>query len=157
MNYAPFPVGLVRFNLPPVRHVAAVAAVELLRNVVVTSWALIPIVLLRFHCFCLFFQILFEQVQKPRSMIVGCPKLAQLTTQVDQHFENRGFEFCVFNEAIEPREIIHDAANSFPVIWHGRTYRKTLDAIHPRGAVLFRRISRNSVTKIRIARKTIAG
>ena len=49
--------------------------------------------------FCLFFQILFEQVQKPRSMIVGCPKLAQLTIQVDQHFENRGFDFYVFNEA----------------------------------------------------------
>src|SRR6266850_5559052 len=67
-----------------------------------------------------FLQILFEQVQKPRSMIVGCPKLAQLTIQVDQHFENRGFDFYVFNEAIEPREIIHhDAANSFTVIWHG--------------------------------------
>jgi len=51
-----FPVGLVRFNLPPVRHVAAVAAVELLRNVVVTSWALIPIVLLRFHCFVFSFK-----------------------------------------------------------------------------------------------------
>jgi len=45
-------------------------------------------------------------------MIVGCPKLAQLTTQVDQHFENRGFEFCVFNEAIEPREIIHHGATN---------------------------------------------
>ena len=68
------------------------------------------------HCFAFLFNFLFEQVQKPRSIIVGCPKLAQLTTQVDQHFENRGFEF---HEAIKPREIIHDAANSFAVIWHG--------------------------------------
>jgi hypothetical protein len=37
-----FPVCLVQLNLPPVRHVAAVAAVELLGNAVVTSWAPIP-------------------------------------------------------------------------------------------------------------------
>jgi len=40
-------VLLVR-PLPPVRHVAAVAAVELLGNVVVTSWAATPFV--RFGC-----------------------------------------------------------------------------------------------------------
>ena len=37
------PVLLVRPQ-PPVRHIAAVAAVELLGNVVVTSWAATPIV-----------------------------------------------------------------------------------------------------------------
>ena len=92
-------------------------------------------------------------------MIVGCPKLAQLTTQVDQHFENRGFEFCVFNEAIEPREIIHhDAANSFTVIWDGLAYRKTPDAIHP-GVAQFclDELVATRVTKLGLHRKTIAG
>lgn len=46
-----FPVDLGHLNPPPVRHVATVAAVELLGNAVVTSWAPAPIVLLRFHCF----------------------------------------------------------------------------------------------------------
>ena len=41
-------VLLVR-PLPPVRHVAAVAAVELLGNVVVTSWAATPFVRFGFH------------------------------------------------------------------------------------------------------------
>jgi len=41
-------VLLVR-PLPPVRHVAAGAAVELLGNVVVTSWAATPIVRFGFH------------------------------------------------------------------------------------------------------------
>jgi hypothetical protein len=96
-------------------------------------------------------------VQKPRSMIVGCPKLAQLTIQVDQYFENRGFEFCVFNEAIEPREIIHhDAANSFTVIWDGRAYRKTPDA-HPGAQFCFGELVATRVTKLGLHRKTIAG
>jgi hypothetical protein len=37
------------FDLPPVRQVAAGAAVELRRNVVVTSWARTPIVRFGFH------------------------------------------------------------------------------------------------------------
>jgi hypothetical protein len=41
-------VLLVR-PLPPVRNVAAVAAVELLGNVVVTSWAATPFVGFGFH------------------------------------------------------------------------------------------------------------
>ena len=90
-------------------------------------------------------------------MIVGCPKLAQLTTRVDQHFENRGFDFYVFNEAIEPREIIHhDAANSFTVIWHGRAYRKTSDA-HPWAQFCLDELVATRVTKLGLHRKTIAG
>ena len=42
-------VLLVR-PLPPVRHVAAVEAVKLLGNVVVTSWAATSIVRFGFHC-----------------------------------------------------------------------------------------------------------
>jgi len=41
---------------PPVRHVAAVAAVELLGNVILTSWATTPIVLFGFHCLALTFK-----------------------------------------------------------------------------------------------------
>jgi hypothetical protein len=52
-------VGLVRFNLPPVRDVATVAAVELRRNVIVTSRAPKSIVLIGFHCFLLSISNLF--------------------------------------------------------------------------------------------------
>ena len=38
---------------PPVRHIAAVAAVELLGNVVLTSGATTPIFLFGFHCLAL--------------------------------------------------------------------------------------------------------
>ena len=48
------PVGLVDREVPPVRHMAAAAAVELLGNVLVTSWAPTPIVLFGFHCLALF-------------------------------------------------------------------------------------------------------
>ena len=91
-----FPVGLVRFQSASSparsRSCGSRTAPECGRHIVGT-YTRCPSPL---SLFCLFFQILFEQVQKPRSMIVECPKLARLTTQVDQHFENHGFEFCVF-------------------------------------------------------------
>jgi hypothetical protein len=62
------PVGLVRFNLPPVGYVAAVEAVELLGNAVVTSWALIPTVLLPF---IVWFSFKLFDVPKSRSMIIA--------------------------------------------------------------------------------------
>jgi len=37
-------------HLPPVRHVTAVSAVELRRNVVVAAWASTSVVRLGFHC-----------------------------------------------------------------------------------------------------------
>src|SRR6266576_162704 len=50
-------LGLLVRPLSPGRHVAAVAAVELLGNVVVTSWAPTPIVLFGFHLSRPHFQI----------------------------------------------------------------------------------------------------
>jgi hypothetical protein len=44
-------------TLPPVRQVATGAAIELLRNAVVTSWAHTPIVLFSFHRLALFFTL----------------------------------------------------------------------------------------------------
>jgi hypothetical protein len=44
--------------LPPVRHVATGAAIELLGNAVVTSWANTPIVLFGFHCLALSFKFI---------------------------------------------------------------------------------------------------
>jgi hypothetical protein len=46
-----YPVWLVLFMrlVTPIRHVTALPAVEVLRNVVVTSWADTPIVVFRFH------------------------------------------------------------------------------------------------------------
>jgi hypothetical protein len=49
LNLGRFSVFLVRLNLAPVGHVAALSAVELFGNAVVTSWALTPIVLFGFH------------------------------------------------------------------------------------------------------------
>jgi hypothetical protein len=50
-----FPVCLVRLYLSPVGYIAAVAAVELLGNAVVTSGTPTPIVLFGFHYFGLSF------------------------------------------------------------------------------------------------------
>jgi hypothetical protein len=52
-------VDIVRFNLPPVWDVATVAAVELRRNVIVTSRAPKSMVLFGFHCFLLSISNLF--------------------------------------------------------------------------------------------------
>lgn len=48
-------VLLGRPPLPPVRQVAAGAAIELLGDAVITSWAHTPIVILGFHCLVLSF------------------------------------------------------------------------------------------------------
>ena len=48
-----FPACLMLLVRPPVRHIAAVAAVELLGNVVLTSGATTPIFLFGFHCLAL--------------------------------------------------------------------------------------------------------
>jgi hypothetical protein len=62
--------------LPPVRHVAAVAAVELPRNVVVTSWAPTPIVVLfGFHCLARLLQICLRKLS-----VVIIAKLATSAT-----------------------------------------------------------------------------
>src|SRR6266480_6807550 len=60
-------LGLLVRPLSPGRHVAAVAAVELLGNVVVTSWAPTPIVLFGFHCLALTFK--FVCVRYPQSSL----------------------------------------------------------------------------------------
>ena len=60
-------LGLLVRPLPPGRHVAAVAAVELLGNVVVTSWAPTPIVLFGFHCLALTFK--FVCLRYPQSSL----------------------------------------------------------------------------------------
>ncbi len=48
-----FPACLLLLVRPPVRHIAAVAAVELLGNVFLTSGAPTSIVLFGFHCLAL--------------------------------------------------------------------------------------------------------
>jgi hypothetical protein len=50
LRRCPFNLVLRGFDLPPVGQVAAATAIELRRNVVVTSWAGTPIIRCRFHC-----------------------------------------------------------------------------------------------------------
>ena len=60
-------LGLFVRPQPPGRHVTAVAAVELLGYVVVTSWAATPIVLFGFHCLALTFK--FVCLRYPQSSL----------------------------------------------------------------------------------------
>ena len=60
-----FPAYLVFLGryLPPVRHVTAVSAVELRRNVVVAAWASTSVVRLGFHCVGPLLQICLRRSQ----------------------------------------------------------------------------------------------
>ena len=60
-----FPACLLLLVRPPVRHIAAVAAVELLGNVFLTSWAPTSIVLFGFHCLALTFNVCLRYRSHP--------------------------------------------------------------------------------------------